>query len=153
MAGLYFEDLVEGRHFRHDITRTVTETDNLLISTLTHNPQPLHLDAEFCKGTEFGQILVNSMFTFALMVGVSVGDTTLGTTIANLGMTDVRFPAPVFIGDTLRTETRVLERRESKSRPDAGIVVFEHRSLNQRGEEVAICKRSALMRKKPVPTA
>lgn len=150
MAGLYFEDLPEGRHFVHDITRTVTETDNLLFSALTHNPQPLHLDAEFCKGTEFGQILVNSMFTFGLMVGVSVGDTTLGTTIANLGMETVRFPSPVFIGDTLRTETRVLERRESRSRPDAGIVVFEHRCINQRGQEVASCRRSALMKKRPV---
>ncbi len=149
MAGLYFEDLPEGRHFVHDITRTVTETDNLLFSALTHNPQPLHLDAEFCKGTEFGQILVNSMFTFGLMVGVSVGDTTLGTTIANLGMETVRFPSPVFIGDTLRTETRVLERRESRSRPDAGIVVFEHRCINQRGQEVASCRRSALMKKRP----
>ena len=149
MAGLYFEDLPEGRHFVHDITRTVTETDTLLFSALTHNPQPLHLDAEFCKGTEFGQILVNSMFTFGLMVGVSVGDTTLGTTIANLGMETVRFPSPVFIGDTLRTETRVLERRESRSRPDAGIVVFEHRCINQRGQEVASCRRSALMKKRP----
>ncbi|MBX5473024.1 MAG: MaoC family dehydratase [Acetobacteraceae bacterium] len=149
MPGLYYEDLYEGRHFVHEIRRTVTETDNLLFTALTHNPQPLHLDAEFCKTTEFGQILVNSMFTFALMVGVSVGDTTLGTTIANLGMEEVKFPAPVFIGDTLRTETRVLSRRESRSRPDAGIVVFEHRSFNQRGEEVASCKRSALMKKRP----
>ena len=149
MPGLYYEDLYEGRHFVHEIRRTVTETDNLLFTALTHNPQPLHLDAEFCKTTEFGQILVNSMFTFALMVGVSVGDTTLGTTIANLGMEEVKFPAPVFIGDTLRTETRVLSRRESRSRPNAGIVVFEHRSFNQRGEEVAFCKRSALMKKRP----
>ena len=150
MAGQYYEELHEGRHFVHDITRTVTETDNLLFSALTHNTQPLHLDVEFARKTEFGQILVNSMFTFGLMVGVSVTDTTLGTTIANLGMDAVKFPAPVFIGDTLRTETRVLERRESKSRPDAGIVVFEHRCVNQRGQEVAICKRSALMRKRPV---
>lgn len=149
MAGLYYEDLHEGRHFVHPITRTVTETDNLLITALTYNPQPLHLDVEFCKTTEFGQILVNSMFTFALMVGVSVGDTTLGTTIANLGMDGVKFPVPVFIGDTLRSESRVLERRESKSRPDAGIVVFEHRSFNQRNQEVAYCRRSALMKKRP----
>jgi acyl dehydratase len=149
MAGLYYEDLHEGRHFVHPITRTVTETDNLLITALTYNPQPLHLDVEFCKTTEFGQILVNSMFTFALMVGVSVGDTTLGTTIANLGMDGVKFPSPVFIGDTLRSESRVLERRESKSRPDAGIVVFEHRSFNQRNQEVAYCRRSALMKKRP----
>jgi acyl dehydratase len=149
MPGLYYEDLHEGRHFVHAITRTVTETDNLLFSALTHNPQPLHLDAEFSKGTEFGQILVNSIFTFGLMVGVSVGDTTLGTTIANLGMDGIKFPNPVFIGDTLRAESRVLERRESRSRPDAGIIVFEHRCFNQRGEEVAICRRSALMRKRP----
>jgi acyl dehydratase len=149
MTGLYYEELEIGRVFKHPITRTVTETDNLLISALTYNPQPLHLDAEFCKGTEFGQILVNSMFTFALMIGVSVGETTLGTTVANLGMDGVKFPKPVFIGDTLRSETTVLEKRDSKSRPDAGLVVFEHRSINQRGEEVAYCKRSALMHKKP----
>jgi len=115
---------------------------------MTHNPQPLHLDAEFAKGTEFGRQIVNSIFTLGLMIGVSVGDTTLGTTVANLGMTDVRFAKPVFIGDTLRSESKVIEKRESKSRPDAGIVVFEHRSLNQRGEEVAYCKRSALMKKR-----
>jgi acyl dehydratase len=134
--------------FNHAITRTVTETDNLLFTTLTHNPQPLHLDVEFVKQTEFGQRLVNSIFTLGLMIGVSVGDTTLGTTVANLGMTDVRFTHPVFIGDTLHSQSTVLEMRPSKSRPDAGIVVFEHRCLNQRGEEVGYCKRSALMRKK-----
>jgi acyl dehydratase len=149
MAGRYFEDLTEGWHAAHDIRRTVTDTDNVLITTLTHNPQPLHLDAEYAAGTEFGRVVVNSVFTFGLMVGVSVGDTTLGTLIANLGFDAVRFPKPVFVGDTLRTETRVVERRESKSRPDAGIVVFEHRSFNQRGEEVASCRRSALMRKRP----
>jgi acyl dehydratase len=148
MAGLYFDDFHIGQTFAHAITRTVTETDNLLFCALTHNPQPLHLDAEFGKTTEFGRQIVNSIFTFGLMIGVSVGDTTLGTTIANLGMTDVRFSHPVFIGDTLRSESKVAEIRESKSRPGAGIVVFEHRSFNQRGEEVAYCKRSALMRKR-----
>jgi acyl dehydratase len=149
MAGQYFEDLTEGRHFVHAIRRTVTDTDNVLITTLTHNPQPLHLDAEYAATTEFGQVVVNSLFTFGLMVGVSVGDTTLGTLVANLGFDAVRFPKPVFVGDTLRTETVVVERRESKSRPAAGIVVFEHRSFNQRGEEVANCRRTALMQRRP----
>jgi acyl dehydratase len=149
MAGLYFEDLEEGLHVRHPITRTVTETDNLLLTVLTHNPQPLHLDAEFCRGTEFGRILVNSMFTLALTVGLTVGETTLGTTVANLGLDEVRFPSPVFVGDTLRAETRVRSRRESKSRPTAGIVLFEHRAINQHGQDVAVCLRSALMLKRP----
>jgi acyl dehydratase len=148
MSGLYFDEFRVGQVFQHAITRTVTETDNLLFTTLTHNPQPLHLDVEFVKQTEFGQRLVNSIFTLGLMIGVSVGDTTLGTTIGNLGMTDVRFTHPVFIGDTLRSQSTVLEMRPSKSRPDAGIVVFEHKCLNQRDEEVGYCKRSALMRKK-----
>jgi acyl dehydratase len=150
MTGLYFDEFEIGQKFVHAITRTVTETDNLLFTVLTHNPQPLHLDLEFCKeNSEFGEILVNSIFTFGLMIGVSVGDTTLGTTVANLGMDGVKFPKPVRIGDTLRSETVVLEKRESKSRPGDGIVVFEHRSFNQRGEEVAYCRRSALMKKKP----
>lgn len=149
MAGRYYEDLLQDWHVAHDIARTVTETDNILITTLTHNPQPLHLDAEYAAGTEFGRIVVNSIFTFGLMVGVSVGDTTLGTLVANLGFDAVRFPKPVFVGDTLRTETRVVERRDSRSRPDAGIVVFEHRCTNQRGEEVAICRRTALMQRRP----
>ncbi len=149
MAGLYYEELTEGRHFIHSMARTVTEADNLLISTLTHNPQPLHLDAEHARASEFGRILVNSIFTFGLMVGVSVGDTTMSTLVANLGFDAVRFPKPVFIGDTLRTESRVVERRDSRSRADAGIVTFEHRSFNQRGEEVASCRRTALMRKRP----
>ena len=148
MSGLYFDEFKVGQVFHHAITRTVTETDNLLFTTLTHNPQPLHLDVEFVKQTEFGQRLVNSIFTLGLMIGVSVGDTTLGTTIANLGMTDVRFTHPVFIGDTLRSQSTVLEMRPSKSRPDAGVVVFEHKCLNQRYEEVGYCKRSALMRKR-----
>jgi acyl dehydratase len=149
MGGRYYEDLVEGWHVAHDIRRTVTDTDNILITTLTHNPQPLHLDAEYAAATEFGRVVVNSIFTFGLMVGVSVSDTTLGTLVANLGFDAVKFPKPVFVGDTLRTETTVVERRESRSRPDAGIVVFEHRSFNQRGEEVASCRRSALMRRVP----
>lgn len=150
MAGLYFEDFEIGQVFEHPITRTVTEMDNVLFSALTHNPQPLHLDEEFSKGTEFGQRLVNSLFTLGLMIGVSVGDTTLGTTVANLGMTDCRFPKPVFHGDTLHCTTTIAEKRESKSRADAGIVLFEHRAINQRGEEVAYCKRSGLMKKRPV---
>ena len=149
MAGLYFEEFEVGQRFNHAITRTITEMDNVLFTALTHNPQPLHLDAEFAKTTEFGKPLVNSIFTLGLMIGVSVGDTTLGTTVANLGMTDVVFPKPVFHGDTLRSESAVLEKRESKSRPTEGIVVFEHRSFNQHGEEVAYCRRSALMKKKP----
>ncbi len=148
MSGLYYDEFKVGQVFNHAITRTVTETDNLLFTTLTHNPQPLHLDVEFVKQTEFGQRLVNSIFTLGLMIGVSVGDTTLGTTVANLGMNDVRFAHPVFIGDTLRAQSTVLEMRESKSRPDAGIVVFEHKCFNQRGQEVGYCKRSALMRRK-----
>ena len=148
MSGLYFEDFEVGQIFKHAITRTITETDNLIFCALTHNPQPLHLDAEFAKGTEFGQRIVNSIFTLGLMIGVSVGDTTLGTTIANLGMADTRFAHPVFIGDTLRAETTVAEKRESRSRPESGIVVFDHRCFNQRAEEVAYCKRSALMRKR-----
>jgi len=148
MPGLYYEEFEIGQVFEHPITRTVTEMDNVLFSSLTHNPQPLHLDEEFAKQTEFGQRIVNSLFTLGLMIGVSVGDTTLGTTIANLGMTDVRFPKPVFHGDTLHATTTVAEKRESKSRPNAGIVVFEHRAFNQRDEEVAFCIRSAFMRKR-----
>jgi acyl dehydratase len=148
MSGLYFDEFKVGQVFHHAITRTVTETDNLLFTTLTHNPQPLHLDVEFVKQTEFGQRLVNSIFTLGLMIGVSVGDTTLGTTIANLGMTDVRFTHPVFIGDTLHSQSTVLEMRPSRSRPDAGVVVFEHTCLNQRDEEVGYCKRAALMRRR-----
>jgi acyl dehydratase len=148
MSGLYFDEFEIGQVFDHALTRTVTEMDNVLFCALTHNPQPLHLDAEFGKETEFGQRIVNSLFTLGLVIGVSVQDTTLGTTIANLGMTDVAFRSPVFHGDTIRSQTTVLEKRESKSRPNAGIVLFEHRGFNQRGEEVAYCKRSAFMRKK-----
>jgi acyl dehydratase len=149
MAGIWFDDLVVGQTFRHDIRRTVTETDNLLFSTLTHNPALLHLDAEYMKTHEFGRIIVNSTFTLGLMVGVSIGDTTLGTAVANLGWDEVRFPAPVFVGDTLNVETEVFELRESKSRPNAGIVTFIHRAYNQHGVLVASCKRTGLQMKRP----
>jgi acyl dehydratase len=149
MAGLYFEEFAEGQLFEHALTRTVTETDNVLFTTMTMNPQPLHLDAEFAKTTEFGRPLVNSIFTLGLVIGISVGDTTLGTTVANLGMTDVRFPKPVFHGDTIRATTTVIATRRSRSRSDAGIVEFEHVGLNQRGETVAICRRTALMKTRP----
>lgn len=150
MAGLYYEEFEIGQVFEHAIRRTVTEMDNVLFSALTHNPQPLHLDAEFSKDTLFGKQLVNSIFTLGLMIGVSVGDTTLGTTVGNLGMTEIRFPKPVFHGDTLRATTTIKEKRESKSRPTMGIVTFEHRAFNQRDEEVAYCLRTGLMLKKPV---
>jgi acyl dehydratase len=149
MAGLWFDELQVGQVFDHAIRRTVTETDNLLFSTLTHNPAQLHLDAEYMKSTEFAQVLVNSTFVLGLMVGVSVGDTTLGTAVANLGWDEVRFPKPVFVGDTLRIETEVLELRLSKSRPDQGIVTFAHRAYNQRGELVAHCRRTGLQRRRP----
>jgi acyl dehydratase len=149
MPGVWFDELEVGQKFDHAIRRTVTETDNVLFTTLSHNPAQLHLDAEYMKGTEYGQVLVNSCFTLSLMVGVSVGDTTLGTAVANLGWDEVRFPKPVFVGDTLNVATEVLELRESKSRPDAGIVTFLHQAYNQRGELVASCKRSGLQRKRP----
>lgn len=149
MAGLYYEQFSVGQAFDHAWTRTLTEMDNVLFSSLTMNVQPLHLDAHFAAKTEFGKPLVNSLFTLGLLVGMTVNDTTLGTTVANLGMTDVNFPKPVFAGDTLHVRTRVLSMRESRSRPDAGIVEFEHTALNHRDEVVATCKRSALMRKQP----
>lgn len=149
MAGLWFDELEIGQVFRHAIRRTVTETDNLLITAMTHNPAQLHLDEEYMRTTQFGTRIVNSVFTLGLMVGVSVGDTTLGTAVANLGWDEVRFPRPVLVGDTLRVETEVLELRESRSRPDQGIVTFVHRAYNQRDELVASCKRTGLQRKKP----
>src|SRR5437879_2257926 len=149
MAGLYFEEFSEGQVFEHALSRTVTEMDNVLFTTLTMNPQPLHLDAEFAKTTEFGRPLVNSIFTLGLVIGMTVGDTNLGTTVANLGMSDVRFPKPVFHGDTIRARSTVVSVRKSRSRSDAGIVEFEHVGLNQRGEEVAICRRAALMKTRP----
>ncbi len=147
MPGRYFDEWQVGDTVAHAVTRTVTQTDNLLLSTLTHNPQPLHIDAEAAKESEFGQILVNSCFTFSLAVGISVADTTLGTLVANLGFDEVRLPKPVFLGDTLRFESEVVTLRESKSRPEAGIVTWEHRAINQRGETVCTMKRSALIRK------
>ncbi len=149
MAGLYFEQFTVGQKFVHDIRRTVTETDNLLFSTMTHNPAAIHIDVEYARTTEFGKPLMNSAFTLGLMVGISVGDTTLGTTVGNLGWDEVRFPKPVFAGDTLRVESEVLDKRDSRSRPDNGIVQFLHTAFNQRGEEVARCKRSALMYRLP----
>ena len=148
MGGRYFEDFELGQTFRHEVRRTVTEMDNILFSTLTHNPAAIHLDVEYAKTTEFGRPLMNSIFTLGLVVGLSVGDTTLGTTVGNLGFEKVEFPKPVFIGDTITAETRVLEKRDSKSRPEWGIVVFEHRGVNQRGEVVALCRRAAMMLKK-----
>jgi acyl dehydratase len=150
MAGLYFEDFVEGRVFAHAITRTITESDNMLFSCLTMKPQPLHIDRHFAAKTEFGQPLVNSLFTLGVMIGITVADTTLGTTIANLGMSDVRFPKPVFQGDSIRVETTVVSTRASRSRPDAGLVEFEHKAFNQDGVEVAVCRRQAFMRRRPL---
>jgi acyl dehydratase len=149
MPGLYFEEFETGRVFEHAIRRTVTEMDNTLFSCLTHNPQPLHIDHHFAAATEWKMPLVNSLFTLGLMIGISVNDTTLGTTIANLGMTDVKFPKPVFHGDTIRVTTEVLGCRESKSRPDAGLVELHHRAFNQKDELVAECRRQAFMRKRP----
>ena len=150
MAGLYFEEFYVGQVFKHAIRRTVSEMDNVLFSALTHNPAALHLDEEYCKHhTEYGQRIVNSVFTLGLIVGVSVGDTTLGTTVANLGWDEVRFPKPLFHGDTVHVETEVIELRDSKSRPRNGIVIFEHRGYNQHQILVASCKRSALMLRKP----
>ncbi|MGQ7794657.1 MaoC family dehydratase [Faunimonas sp. B44] len=151
MPGLYFEDFEIGRVFRHELTRTVTEMDNMLFSNMTLNPQPLHIDRHFCETrTEWGQPLMNSLFTLGLMIGMSVQDTTLGTTIANLGMTDVRFPNPLFQGDTVRATTEVIAKRQSKSRADAGIVEFEHSAFNQHGQLVAICRRQSFMKMKTV---
>ena len=149
MAGKYFEEWSEADVVEHAIRRTVTEADNLFFSTLTHNPQPLHIDVEAAKASEFGQILVNGTFTFSLMIGLSVGDTTLGTLVANLGYEKVVMPKPVFLGDTLRAQTKISGLRASKSRPQAGIVTFEHELLNQRDDVVCSCLRSALIQKKP----
>jgi acyl dehydratase len=149
VPGLYFEEFEVGRRFEHVVRRTVTETDNVLFSTLTMNPAALHLDAEYCRTTPFGKPVVNSVFTLGLLVGLSVYDTTYGTTLGNLGWEDVKFPRPVFVGDTLRAETTVLAKRESQSRTDSGILTFDHRAFNQRNEEVASCRRAALMMKRP----
>ena len=149
MPGRYYDEWQVGDRVAHAIRRTVTETDNVLISALTHNPQPLHLDYEAAAKSEFGKPLVNSCFTFSLMIGVSVADTTLGTLVANLGYDALKFPNPVFAGDTLRSETECIAVRESKSRPNAGIVTWAHRSFNQRDELVCECTRTALLLKKP----
>ncbi len=146
-SGKYYEEFSVGEVFKHEPGRTVTEADNLFFSTLTMNPQPLHLDAVFAAKSEFGQRLVNSILTLGIAVGLSVRDTTLGTTVGNLGFEEVSFPNPVFIGDTLYAETEVVDKRESKSRPEWGIVTFEHRALNQRGELVMRCRRAAMMKR------
>lgn len=148
MPGRYFEEFTVGQIFDHSIRRTITEADNVWFSALTHNPAPLHLDAEYMKRSEFGRPIINSCLTLGFMVGISVGDTTVGTTVANLGWDEVRFPRPLFHGDTIRVQTEVLELRPSKSRPANGIVVFAHRAYNQNDELVGECKRSALMHRK-----
>ncbi len=150
MAGKHFDEWQVGERIAHEITRTVTETDNLLFTVMTHNPQPLHLDVEAARASEFGQILVNGTFTFALMVGLSVADTTLGTLVANLGYDQLVMPKPVFIGDTMRATSEVVELKESKSRPNAGIVTFRHELINQRGEVVCRCLRSALVKRRDI---
>lgn len=149
MAGLYLEEFEPGRIIRHPLRKSVTESDNMLFSTMTLNPQPLHIDFDFAAGSEWGRPLVNSLFTLGLMIGISVHDTTLGTTIANLGMSETTFPQPVFHGDTIRVETEVKSVRESRSKPDRGIVEFEHRAYNQDDALVARCIRQALMMKRP----
>jgi acyl dehydratase len=149
VAGKYFEQFEVGQIFIHEVRRTVTDMDNILFSTLTHNPAAIHIDHEYAKTTEFGRPLMNSIFTLGLVVGLSVQDTTLGTTIGNLGWEEVKFPKPVFAGDTIRADTTVVALRDSKSRPDQGIVTFEHRGYNQRSEVVASCRRVALMLRKP----
>jgi acyl dehydratase len=148
MAGRWFEEFQLEQVFEHEIRRTVTEADNVWFCGATYNPAAIHIDAEYCRNTEFGKPLVNSIFTLGLVIGLSVQDTTLGTTVANLGMTEVRFPKPVFAGDTIRSKTTVLELRESKSKTDRGIVTFLHQGFNQRGEEVVTCRRQALMLKR-----
>src|ERR1043166_728529 len=149
MAGMYFEEFVVGQEFHHEFRRPVTEMGNTMFSLLTMNPQPLHIDAHFSEKTEFGQRLFNSLYTLGIMIGMSVYDTTLGTTVGNLGMTEVKFPKPVFHGDTLRSHTKVISKRESKSRPGQGWVEFEHPMPTQRGEVVAPCRRTGLMLGKP----
>jgi acyl dehydratase len=149
MPGLYLEEFSVGHVFRHTLRRTVTESDNVLFSVMTLNPQPLHIDFDFAAKTEWGKPLVNSLFTLGLMIGISVNDITVGTTVANLGMKETVFPHPVFHGDTIRVETTVISVRESKSKPDRGIVEFEHRAYNQHDALVAKCLRQAMMLKRP----
>jgi len=148
LSGKYFEELEVGLTFEHEPGRTVTETDNLLFTALTQNPQPLHLDAEFARQSIHGRILVNSIFTLGLVVGLSVADTTLGTTLGNLGFDRTTFPHPVFIGDTVRVASKVTDRRASRTKPDRGIVTFEHTGTNQRGEIICTCSRGAMMMRK-----
>ena len=153
MSGRYFDQLEIGEIFEHPLRRTVTEMDNMLFSNMTLNPQPLHIDRHFCETqTEFGQPIMNSLFTLGLMIGISVNDLTVGTTIANLGMNDVNFPAPVFQGDTIHCTTEVISKRDSKSRPQAGIIEFEHKAYKQDDELVAICRRKAFLLKTPDDT-
>lgn len=147
MAGLYYEEFEIGQEFSHALSRTVTEHDNISFSLMTMNPQPLHVDAHFAAQTEWGKPLFNSLYALGIMIGMSVQDTTLGTTVGNLGMSDVRFPKPVFAGDTLRSHTKIVSKRESKSRADVGLVEFEHTCTNQKGDVVAVCRRVGLMRK------
>ena len=149
MGGRYFGEFSVGQRFEHEVRRTVTDMDNILFSALTHNPAAIHIDHEYAKTTEFGKPLINSIFTLGLIVGLSVQDTTFGTTVGNLGWEEVRFPKPVFAGDTLRAETTVVDLRESKSRPTQGIVTFEHKGYNQRDEEICVCRRAALMLRRP----
>jgi acyl dehydratase len=148
MAGLYLEEFAEGMVIDHAIRRSVTESDNVMFSVMTMNPQPLHIDFEHAAASEWGRPLVNSLFTLGLMIGISVHDTTLGTIVANLGMTEVTFPHPVFHGDTIRVETEVRSVRASKSKPDRGIVEFEHRAYNQHGDMVARCIRQTMVRRR-----
>jgi acyl dehydratase len=150
MPGYHFEEFEIGRVFTHAIRRTVTETDNVLFSTMTHNPAPLHIDRHYmAEQSEFGQPLINSFFTLGLIVGISINDTTLGTTVANLGLEDVRFPKPLFVGDTVHVETEVIAKRLSRSRPKNGILTLEHRGFNQRDELIATCRRAVLILCKP----
>lgn len=150
MPGFYFEELTVGQVFKHTIRRTVTETDNVLFSTMTHNPAPLHIDKEYMRNvSEFGQPLMNSFFTLGLIVGISINDVSLGTTVANLGLEETTFPNPLFVGDTVHVETEVIAKRQSRSRPANGIVTFEHRGFNQRDVLVASCRRNVLMLRRP----
>ena len=150
MAGLYYEEFSIGQIFEHSIRRTLTETDNVLFTAMTHNPARLHLDEDYMKNeSQYGARIVNSTFTLGLMIGITVQETTLGTTVANLGMDKVRFPAPLFHGDTINVKTEVIDKRDSKSRPNNGIVVFKHSAFNQNGDLVAVCERSGLMLRKP----
>lgn len=149
MAGLYLEEFAVGQVIRHPLTRSITESDNMLFSMMTMNPQPLHIDFDYAARSEWGKPLVNSLFTLGLMIGISVHDTTLGTIVANLGMTDTAFPHPLFHGDTVRVETEIRSVRESKSKPDRGVVEMEHRAYNQHGNLVARCLRQTMVQKKP----